>query len=54
MSTSSERRRHAAAANAGNRAVINPAAGAADPDADRAQRLAAAEAAAAEAIEAAR
>ena len=55
MSTSSERaRRVAAAANADNGAVINPAAGVVDPDANRAQRLAAAEAAATQAIEAAR
>jgi len=53
MSTSSERALRAAAAaantNAGGGAVINPG-----PDADHAQRLAAAEAAAAQAIEAAR
>ena len=53
MSTSSERALRAAAAvantNADRRAVINP-----DPDADRAQRVAAAEAAATQAIEATR
>ena len=48
MSTSSERARRAAAAGA----VINPGGVVPDPDADRAARLAAAEAAAAQAVEA--